>query len=150
MCVIVDTNIAPLVLLVNGQNDYEPIRNALKNGKARLVAGGRLRRELGRSREILRKFLEYERSGKARLIPDSEVDREERNVVAEGTCRSDDQHIIALARVSGARLLCSDDGNLQADFGDRNILEPKGNVYKYRKHAHLIGRHCVLLNVEQA
>ncbi len=144
MCVIVDTNVAPSVLLANrSNNDYEPIRNALKNGRARLVAGGRLRRELGKSYEIRKKFLEYERSGRARLIADKDVDREEQIVVTEGLCRSNDEHIIALARVSGARLLCTDDGDLEDDFGDRNILDPRGNVYKYSNHVHLIRRHCV-------
>lgn len=44
-------------------------------------------------------------------------------------CRSNDVHILALAKVSGSRLLFSNDKALWDDFRDRNILQPKGKIY---------------------
>ena len=44
-------------------------------------------------------------------------------------CRSNDVHIIALAKISGSRLLFSNDKKLRDDFKDRNILDPTGKLY---------------------
>ena len=38
-----------------------------------------------------------------------EVEAETASVAGTGLCVSDDEHVIALARASGARLLCSED-----------------------------------------
>ena len=47
-----------------------------------------------------------------------------------GECASDDEHVIALARVSGARLLFTNDGDLQADFKNPGIINgPRGVIY---------------------
>lgn len=48
---------------------------------------------------------------------------------ATNACRSNDVHILALAKVSGSRLLFSNDKDLWDDFRDRNILKPKGKIY---------------------
>ena len=48
----------------------------------------------------------------------------------EGQCRSDDPHVLALAIVSGARLLYSNDAALQRDFKDKRLIDsPRGKVY---------------------
>ena len=45
-------------------------------------------------------------------------------------CRSDDEHVLALAVVSGARLLYTNDTALIADFKNREIIaNPRGKVY---------------------
>jgi hypothetical protein len=56
-----------------------------------------------------------------------------------GELKSDDPHIIALAKVSGARLLCSKDQNLHTDFGNRVFIDkPRGNIYQNQSHAKLL------------
>jgi hypothetical protein len=66
---------------------------------------------------------------------------EEEKVKKRGYCTCDDEHIIALALVSRARLLCSNDQNLVEDFTNRKIInKPRGKVYKNSKHKHLIAR----------
>ena len=44
-------------------------------------------------------------------------------------CRSNDRHV-ALARVSGARLLLTDDGSLESDFKNAGLLPPAGQDLK--------------------
>ena len=51
-----------------------------------------------------------------RIVNKSDVDARTEQIQSEGAIRSDDPHVIALAQVSGARLLYSNDGNLQQDF----------------------------------
>lgn len=54
-------------------------------------------------------------------------------------CRSNDLHVLALARVSGARTLCTADGDLRRDFKDsRLVARPKGSIYSRASHAHLL------------
>ena len=67
------------------------------------------------------------------------VNAEESLVVSTGLCVSDDPHIIALARVSGARTLCSNDNNLHTDFKNQRLLShPRGGVYQNANHGHLL------------
>lgn len=50
-------------------------------------------------------------------------------------CVSDDEHIIALAQISGARLLYSNDGDLHKDFRNKNLIDnPRGKVYSTREN----------------
>ncbi len=52
-------------------------------------------------------ILQLDRAGRAKLAP--AVEQETQHLIQKNACISNDCHIIALARVSGARLLCSDD-----------------------------------------
>lgn len=145
MCVIIDANVAHRVLSTEEDPEFEPIQDALlggKRGKAlQMVYGGRLRREYDRLSAQRRLIVELDRSGRARLIPDAEVDAQEEVLSSAGVCESDDPHIIALAIISGARLLCSLDAALLRDFRDhRLVAKPRGKVYKTRKHRHLVAK----------
>jgi hypothetical protein len=52
--------------------------------------------------------------------------------------RSNDVHILALARVSGARVLFLRDNNLHSDFKNTKILRPKGKIYQGQRHKKLL------------
>ena len=142
MCLILDINNALDVLLPTGAEDFEPIRTGLVNGKVRLVCGGKLVQEYAESTQVLRIFNELARAGKARLVDDDLVDEEADKIEAAGNCRSNDQHILALALVGNIRLLCTNDNDLISDFTNVRILSPKGNVFRYKSHRHLIRKHC--------
>jgi hypothetical protein len=141
MCLIIDSNIIDKAFST-GHADFEPVRRAILSGNARLVFGGQLLVEYKRKSEFLRFLLVLERAGKAIPFSDSLVDSETARVRRSGICRSDDPHVIALARVSGVRLLCSEDQELGDDFKDLRLLNPKGSIYKKASHAKLIFRHC--------
>jgi hypothetical protein len=54
--------------------------------------------------------------------------------------RSNDPHVIALARASGARTLCSRDRELHKDFKNPALVnDPRGSVYQSPSHRHLLG-----------
>ena len=53
--------------------------------------------------------------------------------------KSNDLHVIALARISGARLLYSDDKKLRKDFKNKHLVNsPRGKVYSKEDHQHLL------------
>ena len=141
VCVIIDANVVVAAVLPPVDSDFHPIQAALVAGRARIVVGGKLRREYLRVRKLQPVLQELVRGGRARLIPDATVDIAE--AILAGACRSDDPHIVALAQVSGARLLCSDDGDLCTDFKNPALLSnPRGAVYRNPTHQPLIRRCC--------
>jgi hypothetical protein len=150
MCVIVDADVASLVFGANPHADFVPVIRWLQ-GPHRdgcLVFGGQLARELHKVEGARAYLLELTRAGRARQIPDAKLRSEEACVLATGLCKSNDPHVIALARVSGARTLCTHDGDLQRDFTNCDLIsDPRGKVYKRPNHRHLLchTRSCGLL-----
>lgn len=140
MCIIIDTNLASRILGDNPGVDYEPILKWIDSCRGSIVFGGRLARELRVVTTARRRLRTLNQAGKARQISDGAVKEEEDRVIAEGVCRSDDAHVIALARRSGARILCSEDRKLRDDFRDRRLVRaPRGRVYVRAAHARLLG-----------
>ncbi|TAG00808.1 MAG: hypothetical protein EAZ43_12700 [Betaproteobacteria bacterium] len=139
---IVDANCATLTLSANPNPDFAPVMQAILKNKATLVLGGSKQRdEYTRLAAVWRFIIALDRAGKAKKYLDSEVDHFEVSLGESGLLRSDDPHILALARVSGARLLCSRDQNLHFDFTSQQILNaPQGKVYQNATHAHLLRR----------
>ena len=80
------------------------------------------------------------------MVGDDEVDLETSNLQDNANCRSDDAHVLALAKVSGARLLFTNDQALQNDFGNRGIVSgTRGKVYTTLKHQEIRRSHRDLL-----
>jgi len=146
MCMIVDVNIAHKVFFFADDADFGEIHESLftdKKPHAKIVFGGYLGVEYGRSGKIRRIIVELSRAGRARKIDDNAVNQEQAQLEGSGLCRSDDPHIIALARVSSVRLLCSHDVNLHVDFTNHLLLSnPRGKVYQNRSHSNLLRRFC--------
>lgn len=142
MCLIVDMCVAHRLLdLADGS--FAPVRTTLMTGKHRLVVGGELRREYLKSNTLLRFLADLDRRGRAHIISNDLVDRETKVVEALGQCLSNDTHLIALARVSGARILCTDDEAATRDFKNRKLVDtPRGKVYRTARHAHLLKHGC--------
>ena len=58
-----------------------------------------------------------------------------------GLLQSDDSHVIALARASGARLLYTGDTALIADFKDKRLIDkPRGRIYSGAANSDLLTR----------
>jgi len=117
----------------------------------KLVVGGLLARELigdddnkkhtgkvYKGVDAARRFIKVlGQAGRVRFIPKTVVDQETENV--RDKCQSDDPHVIALARVSGARILCSHDTTLHKDFTDPKLIKkPRGHIYQTKAHSHLL------------
>lgn len=146
MCMIVDANIAHRTLLEENDPDFGEIHESLFANtmpNAKLVYGGHLTTEYNRSDRLRRIVAQLDRAGRARQIKDDPVNRESVQVENSGLCRSNDFHIIALARIGHVRLLCSLDQALHTDFTNHLLLsKPRGKVYQNRTHAALLRRFC--------
>jgi predicted nucleic acid-binding protein len=139
MCLIVDANLAGLVFSSPPHSDFVPVLDWLQQRDGCLVVGGHLANELSRMEKARRFVVQLQRAGIARLVAEEEVEREEAEVTATGLCESNDSHVVALARVSGARTLCTHDKALQRDFRNaRLVAKPRGSVYQRPAHAKLL------------
>ena len=134
MCAIVDTNAVGELWDGGSSPAGQRFRRWVEGSSGRLVVGGQIRQEL-RSSGAARWLQELDRAGKLTRVDDSRVDRQAarlRGVPASnpGSCRSDDHHVIALAQLSGARLLFSNDKDLHKDFKNKQLIDqPSGTVY---------------------
>lgn len=149
MCAIIDNNVRheafgePSVQTAAGQFFIEWVNS----GRGKLVTGGRLHAELSGYGNFSQWFRQALRLGNAINIPDEMVAAETTALESRRICKSDDAHVLALARVSGARLLFTNDQALQEDFGNRAIIqEPRGRVYTTRIHQEVRRTHQNLLN----
>ena len=150
MCAIVDTNVVHEVFGRQPTDAGEGFFRWLNSGKGKLVVGGKLKEELmgkkSKKGEKLKKEVkgvsefrvwaaQNNLSGKLINADENRVDQETEKVRRSGGLKSDDPHIIALARVSDARLLFSNDRKLHEDFKNRNFIdEPPGKIYSTVKN----------------
>ena len=134
MCVILDNNV-----LFEVFGDGRPPAGAgffdwINSGGGRLIAGGKLLEELGRRENFSVWWQQAVLAGLATRVDDDAVCRETTRLATQGTCRSNDEHVVALALVGGARLLYTNDRKLQLDFKDRELIDgPPGKVYSTRR-----------------
>ena len=140
MSIIVDANCAVEALNATPTADFAPLLKAILTGAHKLTVGGtKQKREYQRLGQVWRFLKILDQAGRSRLVGDASVDQEERRVAIEVKSESDDPHILALARISGARILCSRDQALHADFTNPMIITaPRGRVYQNASHARLL------------
>ena len=140
MCAIVDNNMRDRFFGSPVDPELQPLWKWIDDGKCVLVVGGHLRDELYGSATARRAIQEWIRTKRAKDTEDEnpgKVEAETREI--QEHCRSNDAHVIALARLSGARRLCSNDRLLHQDFGDPALISnPPGRIYQNRSHADLL------------
>lgn len=147
MCAIVDNNVRDQVFGDNRPSAGKFFYDWLQERGGRLVVGGELLRELSGYSNFTQWLSEARRTGRARIILKQEVDVETESIKSQSVCRSNDQHILALAIVSGVRLLFTNDDALQADFNDPEIInQPRGKIYTTRVHENTTNTHRYLLS----
>ena len=147
MCAIIDANVRDQVFgnAVTPAGKYFLDWLTPKRG-GKLIVGGKLLQELSG----LQKFQTWLQgallAGRAEMVDDDSVNAKTEAVATSGICKSNDQHIIALAMIGDARLLFTNDGLLQSDF-KQNIQD--GKVYTTRlketvtkTHRSLLKRRC--------
>jgi hypothetical protein len=128
VCLIVDANVAARFL-----SQPNPVIHWLlgERGNPRLVAAGKLRKELARHADVTRLLVRLEQAGRLRSVEASGLRQEEARLHAAGLCVSNDHHILALAILSGARTLATDDNGLADDFKNARIISrPRGKIYR--------------------
>lgn len=147
MCAIIDANAANEVFGNALSSAGLGFRNWIDQGKGRLAAGGELLEEL----EKLSGFREWARNatlaGLMRIANANEVNSKAEQIRDAAICHSNDPHVVALAQVTGARLLYSNDIPLHRDFKNKNLIDnPRGKIYSTnddknftRQHQRLLG-----------
>ncbi len=135
MCIILDINC--LGKLTNPNNeDMAPVRKWLdkKNSKIVIANTDKFKQEWGRINT--KQQLEWSRAGKLKIEKNSNKVQDKTDRLRE-TIKSNDEHIIALAQVTGVNILVSDDKALHQDF---TKLVKGGRVYQKATHKHLLHR----------
>ena len=146
MCAIVDANVAYEVFGSDRPPAGDRFFDWLSGPRGQLVVGGELRDELARDRRFVQWLRAALRNGRARSVADEAVEGHAEQLRREGVCKSNDLHVVALALVSGARLLYTNDTALIDDFGNREIVaSPRGKVYTTARNADVTDAHRRLL-----
>ncbi len=158
MCSIIDANVLTTEFRPHDKGEGNKPKTAgevfyekVHQGKLKVVVGGQLLREPENTKDpnkIHNLWRELIRAGLAKQYDDNTVNTQTQTIRNQGGYKSNDPHIIALAQVSGARLLYTNDDKLHKDFGNKSLIDnPRGRVYstlrgkKYtRVHQELLAR----------
>jgi len=133
MCVIIDANLAPRIFNVPTPPEFRPLLRWIYSERGGLVFGGLNMKELFRIKRARHAIKELRRHHRAIEILGTEA--EQSRIEADLPFVSDDPHIIALARLSNARTLCSEDNDLHSDFKNLKLIpRPKGRIYQNQSH----------------
>jgi hypothetical protein len=138
MCIILDANAAHD--LTNQTPDGKPVLDWLldKNSKSGMIIGGKLTHELG-GISGMRDILQILKSA-ARLheVDNEALAREENAVKALNGHKSNDLHVLALARASRSALIFTKDKPLHKDLKNKNLVKQKISIYQTVKHVKLL------------
>src|SRR4051812_4681249 len=118
MCLIVDANVAPEFFCTQ-EPKTDDLRKAVFSGGCCVVYGGHLAIEYSRIEKAKAIILALDRAGKARAVAGDPLFARTKELKASGAVKSNDPHIIALAQISGSRLLHSRDVALHEDFTNK-------------------------------
>ena len=132
MCMILDSN--RWADFLNQKEDMKPIHKWLEKQNGKLVYSNYepIQKELNRLPNNNLKI--YYEAGKALFIPSEEVGKKVEEIKNKYQLKSDDIHILGLAKASNAKVLCTKDQSLHKDF--KNII--KGRIYQNKGHQHLL------------
>lgn len=151
MCAVVDASVMGDVF-GKGQNEASSkFLEWVFERKSRLVVGGYQYTELCRSRKVKQWLSEGFQAGNVLINQSEDVDARAEELDKTGLLKSNDSHIVALAQISHARLLYSNDKKLHADFKNHNLINnPRGKVYSTNPTTYPVGKftrtHRDLLN----
>lgn len=144
MCAILDTNQFGKFRQEDDQ-DMHLVKEWLDKNRGRLVYssyGGyavEWEETWGGEQNLSRIMIALRNSNKLLKIEKEDIERSEKNFsnrIKSGkiNLKSDDEHILALAEASGAKLLISSDKALHKDF--KTIIG--GSIYQHKGHKHLL------------
>lgn len=135
---IIDANVANKLVSNPVDAGAKTITDHIEKRRLQIACGGKLAEELQKTK-AWRLIKEYIRNGSAKLYPSSSINIAAQKLINDGNCVSNDIHIIALANISNARLLYSMDGDLEADFTNKSLVDkPRGKIYKRHSHRKLL------------
>ena len=130
MCVILDASVVGEVFGSKRTEAAHKFFDWIHSGRGHLVIGGKVLEEPNKNSKFKAWRQQATSSGRITEANEIEVNARTEKLKNENSCRSNDPHVIALAKVSGARLLYSNDVTLIKDFKDKNLIDqPRCKVY---------------------
>ena len=146
MCAILDANVTSEVFGEEKSPAGQAFRNWLDSGRSFLVMSGKLAQELTHNHHFRAWSHTAIQYGRLRRVNSAEVENRTDELRNSDACISDDEHVIALAQVSGARLLFTNETDLHRDFKSKKLIDkPRGKVYSTKDSKQLTGTHKNLL-----
>ena len=148
MCVILDNSARDNVFSRRrGTPVGRQLLEWLDEFRTSLVVGGKLYDELAGSGVFLGWAANAIKDGRLRVFKRDAVDRETAELAGNWLGESDDEHVIALARVSKARVLYAHDSDLRDDFRNPALISnPRGRLYPLDESSAATRRRRALLN----
>lgn len=150
MCAIVDANVANEVFGPKQSPAGEKFYGWVNAAPGRLVVGGKLLQELEQGSPQFREWAStLGEAGRLRIVNADQINAKAQEIQSQ--CVSDDSHIIALAQVSGARLLYTNESSerkkrLCEDFKNGQLVSnPRGKIYTTRQTTRFTDTHKSLL-----
>lgn len=143
MCAIVDAQVAHEVFGENPSPAGYEFFKWVNEGRGRLVAGGKLLDELEAGSPDFRSWArQAQLSGRITLLDEGQVEQRTSQIERDAKHKSNDPHVLAVAQISGARLLFTNDAALGEDFRDKSLIDrPEGRVYHTRDDRKIKKRH---------
>ena len=145
MCIVIDANVFGSVFSDKACDhaEYKPVKDWVTEGGGFIVYGGtKYKNELRRATQYLAMFVELRKKGRVKKIADDLVDQDQAEIesIVKDT-DFDDGHLVAIFRVSGCRLLCSNDARLDKYIKNRSLYLYKQrppSIYRGKKHRRLL------------
>ena len=129
MCAILDACVVGEVFGERRTPAGKQFFDWLETPRARLVVGGTLFDELAKHRRFEKWAETAIADGRMRRFRREDIDVAAAGL-SQAQAKSDDPHVIALACVSRARILYSDDGDLRDDFRNTQLVpRPQGKIF---------------------
>ena len=149
MCGVVDNNVSSEVFGDGQTGAGKGFRDWIDGCRGSLAVGGALLDELAASGKFREWYARNVQSGLILQIGRDRIAAVQGRLKREGRCKSNDTHVLALAIVSGARLLYTNDNLLMDDFRNRNVVPgPRGSIYTTRDHKDFRPAHKKLLRMK--
>ena len=148
MCAILDANVVHEVFGDSPSASGAAFLDWIEGGNGKLAVGGKLTRELSSAGTT--KFTRWLRQARLAtrviVIGESRIARNIEILDEKDLCESNDRHVIAVAQISGARLLYSNDKSLQRDFKNKKLIDkPRGKIYETSRDENFPDKHQQLL-----
>jgi hypothetical protein len=144
MCVVIDTNVFGAVFETDSKPhaEFAPVLDWVTAGPGFVVYGGtKYKRELNNATKYLPVFVELKKSNRLKEVNCKLVDSHQHAVESLVGDACNDPHIIAIFRVSGCRVFCSNDKQADEHIKNKDLYldgQKPPSIYRSSKHKRLL------------